>query len=440
MGTSQKFISRLCDANMLRASTGNGNDSLVQLLRKTCYADAAEPIASLVRKMIVTYHNADMDEGDRQAKALSAQVFDCIASARQRGTVGLAQVYEVVVNSCTYRFLWQRRLARGCYNHVYYGTITARTPHATRAHNAADGTLAPDPQSTARGKPASSTTLASDPQRASDSVEMVVVKVTAQPDSDLRVYVLENVINAVLANMDVMRDMVVPIHFPFKVAQSNRQIVRLGVVLQDPGHGHVGELIERMHQKHAKAGGARDRVMFAMLTALAAMLEQAQRAIQFQHRDLKCDNIMWVPVNETMQRVMPDDPTATFQFPSSMKFLFIDFGMARFMLDGEHIACDCMTSSLTFNPASDLQNLCCTMVEDYGRELADMAPDFFKWIAGLCEPLFVKAREAALPRTYRKLPQESRHKLLTTIVNEEKVQYFVPSSMLAVLKVYWQSV
>lgn len=392
---------------MLRTSTSHRRaDGLTVLLQQTCYGDRASEVAALMRAMILTYHNPSTSEGDRQAADLSSSVPKIVPIARLVSLVGLDETYEVEAHGKVYRFTWQRKIARGCYNSVYNGTMT--DVRASNCRSSGAMPLAP-----------------------------VVVKVTGQHESDLRVFVLENVLHAILFHMPETRGMVVPIWCPFKVPHNDGQVNTYGVVLSDPGHGHVGEYIERKYESFERHGTTYEQEMFSMLASIADMLYRA-RALRFEHRDLKADNIMWAPTSQRTRTVHIDEQDRDMIYPTcNASFVFIDFGMARFEYAGEYLACDCLPNRTEYNPACDLQNLCCTLVEDYAQELAKIAPRFFSWLQGLCKPLFAAA--AARTRGYAKLDRDARHLALTDTVHAEKLRPFVPISMLEILRVYFDS-
>lgn len=399
----------------------SAHDPLVQLLRQTCYRESAGEVAALLRGMIASYHVADRDEGDERAVELSGQVPGTVPSARLKGHVGLAETYEVRVGATLYRFTWQSKLARGCYNHVYYGNLTnvqSLGPGAVPMPSVVDGRAA-----------------------SSEQVEPVVVKITARPESDLRVYLLENVLHALLCALPVTRDMVVPIRFAFKLSQNHRQVYRLGVVLDDPGHGHLGEWIVRKHQEVLRTGQTCAAELFAILCNVAHLLHDAQAALQFQHRDLKCDNVMWTRASADRATVHLAEQGCTVSYLTrGIRCQLIDFGMARFVYRGEYLACDCLHQDTAFNRANDLQNFCCTLVEDYGAELEVMAPSFYNWLQGLCAPLFESAAKLVRQsdKTYANLSPSDQHHVLTQAVSQEQLQPFVPASMLVILQEYWK--
>lgn len=381
-----------------------------------------------MRQMIASYHVPNEEEGDAIGDAIAAplsyRLLDVLPVARKKGSVGLAQVYEVQVGTSSpivYRFTWQHMLVKGSYNFVYQGTITERR-------------LPVMPGAAGRMP----LTIINARKLTEESMEPVVVRVTAEPDTDLRVYLLENVINALLFALPETRSLVIPIRFAFKLPQNNNQVHRLGVVLNDPGHGHLGKWLEDKYDEHKRAGAAMDIEMFSMLSTLAHMIYQAQRAVQLQHRDLKCDNILWSPTEVGQVTLRIDESDMVLVYPTrGVTCKIIDFGMARLVYKGEYIGCDCMGNQVAFNPANDLQNFCATLIEDYAQELLAMAPKFYRWLSQLCSPIFAHTQQLSYPHNYETMTTKQRHRCLSKAVNELKLQPFVPSSMLTILKEYW---
>ena len=378
---------------MLRTSNfGGKTDYLVRVISESCYGESANDIALLFRKMLQTYHTDDSEIGDLEACDLSKRVFAAIPTARKANMVGTHAVYTLDVQNKTYRCTWRKLLAKGSYNHVYYADLT----------NVTDGN---------RTTPA-------------------VIKVTVQSDKDLRVYLMENVIHAILFQLPETSALVVPIRFPFKIRKSGFPEFTLGTVMDDPGRGHLGDWIEENLKN--------DEQMFALLTQLSWILYQGQRAVSLEHRDLKADNVMIASSDVSVANVAVPEVDAHFLFPTmGIRCMLIDFGMARLELQGEYIACDCMHNRTSFNRCHDLQNFCCTLVEDYKDELIAHAPRFYQWMSSVCEPLFVKVR-TTWP-DYDAASSSKRHERLNYVVNREKHHCFMPHHMLKTLGVHWSA-
>jgi serine/threonine protein kinase len=374
---------------MLRASNhGSDSDMLVKIISSTCFGEKSCDIALLFRRMIQTYHERDSGLAGIQACSLSARMLSAIPTARKINMVGTYSVYGLRVGSVDYRCTWRELLAKGSYNYVYTSDLVAN-----------NGTPRP-----------------------------AVVKITVQNDKDLRVYLLENVLHAILYSLPQTRDHVVPILGAFKVRQSGYPMYKLGTIMSDPGRGHLGEWIEE-HLKN-------DEQAFAVLTQIAWILHQAQTSLCFEHRDLKCDNIMVSSTPQLTSSVRVPELGLTYSFPTfGIKCLLIDFGMSRLELNGEYIACDCIHTRVTFNKCHDLQNFCCTLLEDYEPELKQSAPRFYKWMRALCAPLYKK-----ILQTWPDYPSASsskKHERLSHTVHKEKHHVFIPGRMLKLLKEHY---
>lgn len=377
---------------MQRADTGGKNDALVKVIQKSCYGEHAVEIARLFRSMLKSYHTKDTEAGDAIAQELSEKVFAYIPTAYKTNIVGTNSVYRVKVQGKMYRCCWRELLAKGSYNHVYYCDLTD---------------------------------VAND-----NATTPAVIKVTMQSDTDLRVYLLENVIHAILCALPELASFVVPIRFPFKIRKtSGYPEYTLATCADDPGRGHLGDYLEDNLRN--------DEQMFSLLTQLSWCVYQSQRAIRMEHRDLKADNIM----------IAADDPNAVrtiqipelglaYRFPTlGLKTMLIDFGMTRLELGGEYIACDCMHKRTSFNPCHDLQNFSCTLLEDYEEELKRHAPRFYAWLASTCDPLF-KILYQRWP-DYKESSSSRRHERLMYVCNRERHHAFMPSNMLKVLELHW---
>ena len=166
---------------MLRVSNHGGrSDALVKVIADSCYGESAQEVAQLFREMLQTYHMADEKLGNARAIALSEMVFAAMPTALKTNMVGTDTVYRITVKDKNYRLTWRELLAKGSYNHVYYCDLTTDGGATTPA----------------------------------------VIKVTTESDNDLRVYLLENVLHALLYQLPRTRDLVVPIRFPFKIRRS----------------------------------------------------------------------------------------------------------------------------------------------------------------------------------------------------------------------------
>jgi hypothetical protein len=366
---------------MQRARTSS-SDKFVKTLLQTCYAPIAPAVVDLFRRILQTYHQNDGDLSEDEMMDLADAIFAVIPTAHKTNMVGVHSVYKMNINDHVYRCTWRELLAKGSYNHVYYADLTTLPP--------------------AHGPPR--------PQAA-------VVKVTVEVD-DFRVYISENVINALLGAMPGMQELVVPIRFPFKIPVRGVPPYTLGVVLDNPGYDNMGRFIEEKLEN--------DDEMFSLLTTTAHMLQQAQQVCRFEHRDLKADNLM-------LRTGPQSDSYPTFD----RGLLFIDFGMTRFELDGEYIGCDCMHTDTTFNPTHDLQSLMCTLVEDYASDFQKRAPVFYQYLKRMTAPIFGTLRK--LHANYDNLKPSSRHKKLCIFVAKERNMDFTPQKVLDDMMLYWRS-
>jgi hypothetical protein len=384
------------EAPMLRASNFGGHgDTLVRIIRQTCYSDKAIEIAALFRKMLQTYHSNDT-ESYEEINELDETVFDAIPTAVKVNMVGLYPVYHMAVRDTQYRCTWREMLAKGSYNQVYYADLTIIHSKDKRKENDSTTTRA-------------------------------VVKVSVETE-DFRVYLLENVLHAILYEHPVTRDIVVPMHFPFKIRNSGFPRYILGTVLENPGRDHLGYFIEHYLQS--------DDQMFSILTQLAFMLYRVQSKLRMEHRDLKADNVMLLKQTKETERVQIPNSRISFEYPMfDVKLGLIDFGMTRIELDGEYLACDVMHTNTNFNTSHDLQHFCCTLVEDYSEELKDRAPAFYDRMRLLTAPIF-----ETLTQKHKKYAEGSssyRHRKLCQYVSVEQNPLFTPSSFLDVLQRHW---
>lgn len=359
-------------------------DRLLRVVKASCYGEHAQLVVDLLRAMMRTYTREESG-ADPDVNELSWQVFRAVPAARRVRLDGLYPVYATTIKGAPHLCTWSALLAKGSYNHVYSARLTI------------DGS----------------------------PVIPAVVRVTAQSDKDLRVYLLENVLHALLHQMPATRELVVPIRYPFKVRQSGFPPYKLGTVMDDPGRGNLGDWIED-HLEN-------DEQMFSVLSQMAHIVQRGQRSVRLMHRDLKADNIMLT--TSDADRVTTEDGD---EYPTlGMRCLLIDFGMAAFDIDGERVACDCISihARTEYNPAQDLQNLCCTMLEDYEDVFGRRAPRFLRWLQAVCGPVLARVRE--LWPDYDRASSASRHRRLSYVVSTEQHPPFAPEQMLAALGKHW---
>ena len=376
---------------MQRARTSS-TDKFVKILQQTCYAPSASAIVEMFRRILQTYHQNDGELSEEELSEIADAVFNITPTAHKTNMVGVHSVYKIALQNNTYRCTWRELLAKGSYNHVYYADLTILPPHSGP----------PKPQA-------------------------AVVKVTVEVD-DFRVYVLENVIHAVLSALPGMQEFVVPIRYAFKIPVRGVPPYTLGVVLDNPGYDNLGYFIENKLRS--------DDEMFSMFTTVAHMLQHAQKVCRFEHRDLKADNLMLRHVPHDRQAIGDAGNHAT--YPTFGRgLLFIDFGMTRLELDNEYIGCDCMHTDVHFNPTHDLQSLACTLVEDYAEDFKTRAPVFYQYLQRITAPIF--ASLARMYANYDNMKPNTRHKKLCLFVAKERNPEFAPHKILDEMIVYWKT-
>lgn len=375
----------------MQRARSSSNDKFLKVLQETCYYPVAAEIVELFRRILQTYHHNDGDLSEEEMQVLADEIYRLIPTAHKTNMVGVHTVYKLQGPRCVYRCTWRELLAKGSYNHVYYADLT--TMMTAGLYSAPAHPPVPQP---------------------------AVVKVTVEVD-DFRVYILENVIHAVLGALPGIQHMIVPIQFPFKVPVRGVPPYALAVVLDNPGHDNMGRFIET-HEPN-------DDMMFSLLTTVTLMLVQAQQAYRFEHRDMKADNLMMGRGGEFGQVNKTTYP----MFGRSL--YFIDFGMTRFELDGEYIGCDCLHTDVSFNPCHDLQSLLCTLLEDFAKEFKTQAPMFFKYLQTMTAPIFDHLRRQH--HNYDNSKSSTRHKRLCMYVAKERLPSFAPKKVLEDLEMYW---
>jgi len=395
-------------------------DPLPGLLRQTCFAEHADAIAGLLRSMQESYHEPDAEKEEEAIGQLSSLVFGCVPTLTQVSSVGAYPVYTLATEARTYRFQWGKRLTKGCYNRVYYGNLTAEQERRPAPVPGFSPPKSPAPRTADR-----------------PAVQPVVVKTTRDAD-DLRVYVLENVIHAILCVLPALADHVVPFRFAFKLPRQGDPPFTFGVVLDDPCTGHLGQWLEGEHAAFLMDAQLRDDKLFSLLTSVARMLHSIQAAHHFQHRDLKCDNVMYVAAVDPQHKATTPS-TGCFAYPSfGMDCKMIDFGMTRLQVGDRYLGCDCVHDDAPFNAAGDLQFWCLTMLEDYQVELSAVAPRFYRWLEGVCDRLQQQIR-AASTVDYDTLNADERSQHVAECIVNISVPTFCPAEMLRVMHVYWES-
>ena len=363
---------------MQRAGSGDEKDPLARLLKATCFRFGdTGTLAALFRTMAQQYRG---DTSQQQVAALAPQLIAALPAARRAGTDSIFEMLELPGEPGRVRC--RDLLTNGSYNYVYRGDTGG---------------------------------------------DAVVIKHAYVTDDDYRVYLMENVLHAVLGAHEASRAVVPPLRSVFTLTTGAAHPKhRLGACVFDPGHGDVGEFLE-------SSGFVAEAQVVAVVVQVCTALQRLQGPLRFQHRDLKVDNLLLTVGN-------PDPlPVATgggdpWQCPTrGVGCMLIDFGMARLELAGEYIGCDCVEATTPdYNPFADLQNLCLTLDEDYRTELAATAPRFAAWLRRECRPL-----RAALKRRcpdYEQLDPENQNLQLTQLTSTERLPSFRPARLLQSLR------
>ena len=247
--------------------------------------------------------------------------------------------------------------------------------------------------------------------------------VAQQSERDLRVYLIENVIHALLCQMSVARDHVVRMLFPLRVRNLGHPRYTVACVMEDPG---MGDLLHYLARRDVT-----DRACFSIVTQVAWALQQMQDAISFQHRDLKTDNIMMSETRESSLQVTTED--ASFLVPTcGVRPLFIDFGMTRMRLGEEYVGCDCNSKARTFNPCHDIQFLFCTMLEDRHHLLPSK---FLAWLRNYTEPIMRRVRARRVSTRAR--TTEDRDLCMMHTTHYEQMTRYTPQAVLTVMQKHW---
>jgi hypothetical protein len=362
---------------MQRAGSGDQKDPLARLLATSCFQFGhVGTFAALFRQMLQQYRT---DASVSKVAALAPRLTAALPAARRAGSEGIFELLELPGESGKARS--RDLLTNGSYNYVY---------------------------------------------RADVAGDAVVIKHAYVSEDDYRVYLMENVLHAVLGAHEVSRPFVPPLRSVFRLATGAVYPKhRLGACVFDPGHGDVGEFLESKRFTS-------DAQLVALLVQVAIMLQRLQGALHFQHRDLKVDNLLLTVDGPDWIEVL-GGPDAWRCPTEGLGCLLIDFGMARLELGGEYVGCDCVAATTPeYNPFADLQNLCLTLDEDYREELTDQAPRFAAWLRRECAPL----RAALLRRCprYPEIDAEEQNVQLTQLTASARLPSFRPARLLHSLR------
>lgn len=373
------------------------DDPLMKYIAASCYGRTPVEFTRVFREMLRSYHT---DSGDSAAtEFLSQQVIDCVGSLRKVDKEGLFDIYEFhTYDGTTYYVHWKELIAKGSYNHVYKSTLENGCKNiecAQKRHNP---------------KPA-------------------VVKITLQPVKDLRVYLMENIIHAILCRHPSSQRYVVPMYFPFKRKCQGFPKYELGCVFADPGLGDLSTFIEK--------GNVNDNVMFSLVTQLAFIIHVLQKSLRLQHRDLKADNVMLGAAKTTTMHICIPEDNINFVFPTyGMQCLLIDFGMTRMEIASEYVACDVVHRDRSFNPHHDMQFFLSTTNDDCSASLEDRAGKFQKWLTDYTEA--IRTRIQYRWRMKHATSDAQRNFYHSEVTEKERIKQFLPVEVLRSLQGQWK--
>lgn len=376
-------------------------DHITRLIATSCYGHDAITFTNIFRGMVKSFHVDHASPATSSAVALLSRAsVDHIPAASVVVNDGeaLYDTYRVQVSTqpAPYIFTWKSILAQGSYNDVYRAVIKTRCDNRTcdKEHD-----------------------------------QKAVIKVTSQAPKDLRVYLMENVIHAILNQLPAAKPYVVFMFCPFKLFQNTHPEFKLGCVLEDPGSGDMASFIcER----------STDETLFSIMTQIGIMLSDLQSKLRFQHRDFKADNLVMTVVGaDTTLSV--DVPGCRYTAPSrGIGCKMIDFGMTRFELDGEYFGCDVYHQSTTFNPSQDIQYWVATTLEDFGHILRERCPGFYKWLAKYGTAISNSVR-ARCKEKQAKTTEEKNYYLGET-TERECIPAYTPACLLRSLESEWKKI
>jgi serine/threonine protein kinase len=373
------------------------DDSLMKFIAASCYGKKPVEFTKVFREMMRSYQTTG-ESNTTATEYYSQQVIDCVGTIRKIDKTGLYDVYEFhTFDNKTYYIQWQELLAKGSYNHVYKAVLETGCKNvgcSQKRHNP---------------KPA-------------------VVKITLQPVKDLRVYLMENIIHAILCRHPDSQPYVVPMYFPFKRKRADFPKYELGCVFADPGLGDLSTFVEK--------GNVTDSVMFALLTQVAFIMYVLQKTLVLQHRDLKADNIMLGHNKKSTMHICIPEHNINFVCPTyGMQCLLIDFGMTRMEIAGEYVACDVVHRDLNFNPCHDMQFFLSTTHDDCADVLHERAPVFFKWLVDYTEQ--IRTRIQYRWRMKHATNDAQRNFYQSEVTEKERLNQYAPVEVLKVIQAKW---
>lgn len=345
------------------------------LLRESFFGDHASAAWSLMCRMTEAYAREDAhsaaststlgDEHDAELEGYSKEVRALLAEAASAGmhaAVGHGDKYAArdavfpwyATDDTGTRFRWHELMVMGGFNRVHKGLW--RPAGAPEGH--------PD--------------------------DRCVVKISTLEDVDLRVFFQELVLHELLRRVApaVVRDSLSVILQPFILNRPAGQYppAQYGMVMAQLGE----DLDELLHGEKDIS----DRMMLRMLAQVCNVLVHLQRAVRFQHRDLKPDNLMTVPNPTGARAVVTIDVPAEGSKAAvhlelqdvKHRWVLIDFGMACFRLgDGTYVGSDSYFGQHEeYSPIQDLVFLLACLMLDDEPLLRARAPVFH---AMVCEML-----------------------------------------------------
>lgn len=373
------------------------SDLLLNVIAGSCYGHEPKAFVNLLRSVIRSFHSQDPTVS-QAVDILSHNLVECVPIARMNAdnNFGLYDSYSVKLNhqKRPLNFVWKGIMAQGSYNDVYKAMIQVRCDK---------------------------------PSCHKDHDQQAVIKITSQAPKDLRVYLMENVIHAILNELTDSAPFVVHMFCPFKLRQNTHPPFKLGCVLEDPGLGDLAAFI---------CGSATDREMFSLTTQIGLMLVCMQGALRFQHRDLKADNLVIVNNPSTDLTVTLPANDTIFSFPScGVGCKMIDFGMTRLEIGGEYVGCDIYHNSTEFNPCHDVQFFVATTLEDFEGPLGTRCPIYLDWLKTYGRPITEAIR---VRRTSQKaVSQKHMDYFLGEVTEKENIELYRPEEMLKSLAGCW---
>ena len=337
----------------------------------------------ILRKMIQTFHEEPND--DILISYLSNKLVETIPSIYLTSRDGIYRIYRLKLsNGESYNCVWQNLIAKGGYNYVYKSQLVqTRKPSAQKLKS--------------------------------------VIKITLQDNCDLRVYLIENMIHAILSIMPESMPYVVHMYSPFKLRQPGFPPYKFGSIFANPGGGDLSDFLTTEEVTDGK--------LCSVVSQIALILYQLQGSLKFQHRDLKADNVLIDVHDQAKIHISCPDQGVNFICETyGMKCLLIDFGMTRLEIGGEYIGCDVYHNNKTFNPHHDLQYFLTTTLEDFRLELEIRAPNFVSWLKDYTKPLMTKIEDRC--KLTRSRSEKYKNLCLSIVCEKESFQKYLPIHVL----------